>query len=198
MSIEPHRTAFPFLETERLVLRQATPDDSAAIFTIFTDPKVTEFHNLDLFQELDEAIAVIEHRTKAFESGSGIRWGIALKPNLKLIGSCGLTFCQGPDLNTAEIGYELISQRWRQGIMSEALSTILRYGFGTQKLDTVVARVMLDNIASKKLLEKLGFKSQGILNQQGFWKGQHHNLEQWVLKKAKFGSLQARGDGDSS
>jgi ribosomal-protein-alanine N-acetyltransferase len=43
---------------------------------------------------------------------------------------------------------------------------------------------MLDNIASKNLLEKLGFQSQGILKQHGFWKGKHHDLEQFVLTRA--------------
>ena len=42
---------------------------------------------------------------------------------------------------------------------------------------------MLDNTASKNLLEKLGFQSQGILKEHGFWKGKHHDLKQFVLTK---------------
>jgi ribosomal-protein-alanine N-acetyltransferase len=49
------------------------------------------------------------------------------------------------------------------------------------RLRFVTAEVMLDNIASKKLLSKLGFQSRGVLKQHGFWKGQHHDLEQFVL-----------------
>jgi len=48
----------------------------------------------------------------------------------------------------------------------------------------VVAQVMLDKIASKNLLEKLGFQSQGILKQHGFWKRKYHDLEQFVLTRA--------------
>jgi [ribosomal protein S5]-alanine N-acetyltransferase len=172
---------FPQLETKRLTLRQTTHTDAEAIFAIFSDPKVTQFHNLDTFVHIDEAIATIERRKKGFERDLGIRWGIARKQDNVSIGSCGFTWIK--EANAAEIGYELDSQFWKQGIMSEALRSILHYGFENKGLDFVVAKVMLENLASKKLLEKLGFSSQGILKQHGFWKGKHHDLERFVLTK---------------
>lgn len=176
--------AFPHLKTKRLLLRQATQEDTEAIFAVFCDPQVTQFHNLETFTAVDEAIEVIERRVKAFESGYGIRWGIARQQDNRLIGSCGFTWDR--NANAAEVGYELASQFWRQGIMSEALRALLQYGFEVIELEYVIAQVMLANVASKKLLQKLGFQSQGILQQHRFWKGQYHNLEQFVLTKAEF------------
>ncbi|PIG93114.1 GNAT family N-acetyltransferase [Gloeocapsopsis sp. IPPAS B-1203] len=173
--------AFPYLKTERLILRPATQADAEAIFTVFSDPQVTQFHNLDTFTHIDEAIEVIERRAKGFESGRGIRWGIARQQDNCLIGSCGFTWDK--QANAAEVGYELASQFWQQGIMSEALSAILQYGFETIGIQYVIAEVMLENIASKKLLQKLGFH-QGKWMQHGFWKGQYHDLEQFILTKA--------------
>ncbi len=72
--------------------------------------------------------------------------------------------------------------------MSEALSLILQYGFDTKGFDFVITQVMLDNIASQKLLGKLGFKSQEILEKEGFWKGKHHDLEQFILRRSEFKS----------
>jgi [ribosomal protein S5]-alanine N-acetyltransferase len=175
---------FPKLETERLLLRQATQEDAEAVFAVFSDPSVTQFHDLDTFTRLEEAIRVIERRAKGFESDRGIRWGIARKPDNYLIGSCGFTW--NKEANTAEIGYELASQFWRQGIMSEALRAILHYGFGNREVQFVIAQIMLENTASRKLLEKLGFQSQGILKEHGFWKGKHHDLEQFMLLKSEF------------
>lgn len=83
------------------------------------------------------------------------------------------------------MGYELASTYWGQGIMTEALQAILQFGFEEIDLRFVAAEVMLDNIASGKLLEKLGFQSQGVLKQHGFWKGQHHDLEQFALTKVE-------------
>ncbi|MEH1843236.1 MAG: GNAT family protein [Nostoc sp.] len=181
MSNDLSLSSFPQLETERLLLRETTLQDAEAIFAVFSDPRVTQFHNLDTFTSIEEAIALIVRRAKRFERGIGIRWGIARKQDNVMIGSCGFTW--NPQEQSAEIGYELANTFWRQGIMTEAVHTILQFGFEKMGLRFVVAQVMLDNIASKKLLEKLGFQSQGVLKQYGFFKGQFHDLEQFVLNK---------------
>ena len=70
--------------------------------------------------------------------------------------------------------------------MSEAITAILQYGFNSGEIQFVIAQVMLGNIASRGLLKKLGFQSQGILKKRGFWKGKHHDLEQFKLMKTEF------------
>lgn len=170
---------FPCFKTERLKLRQTTYEDAEAVFTVFSDPKVTKFHNLDTFTHLDQANRVIARRIKDFSTGRGIRWGIIHQKYNYLIGSCGFTWNNSE--NGAEVGYELKSQFWQQGIMTEALSAIVQYGFASRNLHFVVAQIMLANVASRKLLEKLGFQSQGIIKKQGFWKGEYHDLEQFIL-----------------
>lgn len=70
--------------------------------------------------------------------------------------------------------------------MSEALWAILNYGFEIEGVQFVIAEIMLENEASRRLLEKLGFQSQGVLKGRGFWKGQHHDLEQFMLTQSKF------------
>ena len=188
MSNDFSLSSFPQLETERLLLRETRLQDAEAIFAVFSDPGVTQFQDLDTFTSIEEAMsttgyayAVIERRAKRFERGDAIRWGIARKQDNVVIGSCGFTW--NPQENAAEIGYELANTFWRQGIMTEAVRTILQFGFEKMGLRFVLAQVMLDNIASKKLLEKLGFQSQGVLKQCGFFKGQFHDLEQFVLNK---------------
>ncbi|MEH2180963.1 GNAT family N-acetyltransferase [Nostoc sp.] len=183
MSNDFSPSPFPQLETDRLLLRETTLQDAEAIFAVFSDPSVTQFHDLDTFTSIKQAIAVIGRRAKRFEEGEGIRWGIIHKQDNVLIGSCGFTW--NPQEHSAEVGYELASTFWRQGIMTEAVSTILQFGFQKMGLRFVVAQVMLENIASKKLLEKLGFHSQGVLKQYGFFKGQYHDLEQFLLKNKK-------------
>lgn len=172
---------FPNLETPRLRLRQATEADAEAIFSLFSDPQMTQFHDLDTFTHLDQARAVIERRKMGFESNRGIRWAIALKPSNSLIGSCGFTWDRAT--NQAEVGYELAREFWRQGIMVEALSIIFSYGFEVENLRHIIAEVMVDNLASTQLLKKLGFQSQCMLREHGFWKGKHHDLERFVLSK---------------
>ena len=57
--------SFPQLETARLLLRQETPEDAEAVLAVFSDPAVTQFHDLDTFTTLKEAVGVIERRAKA-------------------------------------------------------------------------------------------------------------------------------------
>ena len=176
-------TLFPNLKTKRLNLRQTTIKDVEAIFAIFSDPQVTRFHNLDTFTQMNEAVKVIEQRSKGFEGRRGIRWGIACQSDNHLIGSSGFTWNQ--KATAAEVGYELASQFWRQGIMREALCAILQYGFD-RKLEFIIAEVMLDNAVSKRLLAKLGFESQGVFEKHGFWQGKYHDLERFILTKSNF------------
>ena len=183
MSQDFSSASFPRLETKRLLLRQTTLEDVEAVFAVFSDPKVTQFHNRDRLIYLHEASQIIERRAKGFKSGRGIRWAIAVRQNNYLIGSCGFTWHR--QANAAEVGYELSSQYWRQGIMSEALRAILQYGFIDREIQFVIADIMIKNIASKKLLEKLGFQSQGILEKHGFWKAQHHDLERFKMTKTE-------------
>ncbi|MGB3787884.1 MAG: GNAT family N-acetyltransferase [Phormidesmis sp.] len=184
MSQDFSLTPFLGLETKRLWLRQATQEDTEAVFAVFSDSKVTRFHDLNTFTHLDEAIGVIERWVRGFENGYRIRWGIACKQNNYLIGSCG--FRWDKEVNAAVVGYELASEFWRQGIMSEALHAILQYGFERRGMQFVIAEIMLENVASRRLLEKLGFQSQGVLKERGFWKGEHHDLEQFVLTRSGF------------
>lgn len=84
-------TSFPYLETKRLLLRDATMEDAKAVFAVFSDSKVTQFHDMDTLTRIDDAIKVIERRKQGFESRRGIRWGIARKDDNYIIGSCGFT-----------------------------------------------------------------------------------------------------------
>lgn len=82
---------FPDLETPRLWLRQATEADTDAIFSLFSDSRVTQFHDLNTFTQLDDARALMERRKVGFETDRGICRSIALKSSNSIIGFCGFT-----------------------------------------------------------------------------------------------------------
>ncbi|MGF1482095.1 MAG: GNAT family N-acetyltransferase [Cyanophyceae cyanobacterium] len=71
---------FPCLETERLWLRSTTKLDAEAILAIFSDPQVTQYHDLAPLTDISQALEIVERRAKGFARGVGIRWGIAQKP----------------------------------------------------------------------------------------------------------------------
>ncbi len=172
---------FPALQTARLILRETVEADAAAIYAIFSDPAVTRHYNLQTFTNVEEARQLVQRRRKRFETGHSIRWGIALKDGAQLIGSCGLIF--DAEHPKAELGYEIASTHWNKGYAGEALHAVLAYAFETLAPQQIVAHVMPGNDASKHLLLKLGFVSEGVIAKAGFWNEQHHDLERFARER---------------
>lgn len=173
---------FPQIETNNLVLREMELSDAEAIFQIYADNDVTKYIDMETATDLAQAKFLVNRRVELFRSGQRIRWGIARKDDNIIIGSCGFTQWN-KNSHQAEIGYELAKKHWRKGIMTEALEAVIYFGFQRMELNRIEALVMLENIASITLLEKLGFREEGILREYGYWKGKFHDLKMFSLLK---------------
>lgn len=175
---------FPVLETERLLLRAFSLADVGGVFEIFSRADVSAWLEFEPMQSLEEAERRVRGRMGLFERGMGYRWAIVLKdaPE-KLIGSCGY-FHIRIDTQTFEIGYELHPDFWRQGIMTEALTAVLDYSFSEAALRPVhrlEALVDPGNVASIRLLQKLGFVEECVRREFGFWKGKYQDVKLFAL-----------------
>jgi ribosomal-protein-alanine N-acetyltransferase len=170
---------FPTLRTSRLVLREFTPTDAPAVFEIFSYEGVTRYHNVDTMTSLDQAEKIVSARMALFPNQWGVRWAITwIEDADKVIGSCGL-YMANKEFRSAEIGFELHPDYWRLGLMSEALTAALNFGYSDSfffELNRVQALTSLDNIASINLLKKLGFHPEGILRDCGYWDHRFHDL----------------------
>ena len=156
--------SFPQIETKNLLLRRIHPADASALFKILADDEVTEFYDDDAFTDISQASDQIEAWENGFKNKDCIRWGITSKEEGYIIGSCGF-YGFHTRYQRATIGYELARNYWRQGIMTEALSAVINYGFGDSELNRIEAVVMPENTASIKMLEKLGFRNEGLLEE---------------------------------
>jgi ribosomal-protein-alanine N-acetyltransferase len=168
MSIDSIFQSFPQLETKRLVLRRLQGTDSDALYSILGDEEVTRYYDDATFTQVSQANEQIEAWENGFLHRRCIRWGITRKEDGVLIGTCGYYGIHPWHLR-ASIGYELGRQFWRQGLMTEALNAIIDLGFKAMNLNRIDALVMPDNIASIRLLEKIGFKNEGLLREYENW-----------------------------
>jgi len=149
-------TPFPQLSTERLLLRQLTPTDATAIFTLRSDERVNRYLDRPACRSLEEAAAFVEKITDGIAQGKSLYWVVCLREDPLPIGTiCLWNFSQ--DHPTAEVGYELRPDFQGQAIMSEALGCVLAYALGTLGLHTVEAYTHPENAASEKLLRRHGF-----------------------------------------
>ncbi|MBV8327023.1 GNAT family protein [Chryseobacterium sp.] len=161
---------FPVLETERLILRQLTLQDTQDLFEYFSLDEVMEYYDLAPFKTLEDAQQIIQHFNSEFEKGKGFRWALELKSNGKVIGTCGYHNWYREHFR-AEIGYELNPIFWKQSFMKEAILPILTFGFESMRLHRVDAFTDPSNIASEKLLLSISFKEEGVLRDYFFEKG---------------------------
>lgn len=93
-------------------------------------------------------------------------------------------------MRSGNIGYDLNNNYWGQGIMTEAVSAVLKRVYSGSlrcgELNRIQADTIPGNIASEKVLLKLGFKEEGIRRQSGYWKGRYHDLKCYSLLRDEF------------
>ena len=78
------------------------------------------------------------------------------KSNNEFLGWCGLKY--NPELNETDIGFRFFENHWNIGFATESAKACLKYGFEKLSLKSIVGRAMVENVASIKVLEKIGLK----------------------------------------
>jgi [ribosomal protein S5]-alanine N-acetyltransferase len=153
----------PQFETDRLVLRPVTAKDAAALHRISNETGVRRY----LWD--DEAVgkatirAVISQSIRMFsERGIGL-FGARRRGSEDLIGFCGFVQLEG--MEEPELAYELTPQAaWGDGLATEASLACLRHAFEDAALERVIAGADAENVASLRVMEKLGMRNVGTPN----------------------------------
>lgn len=150
----------PTIQTPRLLLRPFTMDDVGDSYRLNLDPEVTRFTGDGGVVSHNE----IERRIREDVIGDYDKFGygrmaVILKKENCFIGFAGLKYL--PDLNETDLGYRLERNCWGQGLATEAGKACLEYGFEKLGLETITSMVLPENLASIRVLDKLGFKPDG-------------------------------------
>ncbi|WP_371805005.1 GNAT family N-acetyltransferase [Candidatus Lokiarchaeum ossiferum] len=178
--------SFPELETPRLWLKKMSRKHANELMEFWGDDEVTRYTDFNSFKEIQKIEKTINWVNSRFKDKYGIRWGIFLKENSKLIGTCGFNSWITDRGNKSEIGYDLHRKYWRKGYMFESLYKMITYGFQEMKLHRIEADVDPNNMGSQKLLEKLHFTKEGCLRDNGYWKGQYWTTLIYGLLEKEF------------
>jgi len=181
--------SIPRLETERLKLRAIFPADANEIFALLSDPKVTLHHEMEPLASIQQAHAMIDNFTNWFQRNQAVRWGILRKDTDEMIGTCCFdTFHL--KFQSVNLGYNLRPDCWGNGFATEAIHKIIELAF-TQGIAGPVNRIQAitvpENIASEKVLTKLGFSKEGLMRHYGFWKGEFRDMNLFSLLKSDIG-----------
>lgn len=154
----------PTLTTERLRLRPFTGADAAALFALHSNAHVLRYWDSPPWSTFERADHFITACDGMAMNGSGARVAVARLSDDAFIGWCGLTRWNS-DHRTASLGYCFDAAAWGHGFATEAARALLAWGFDTLPLNRVQAETDTRNVASARVLEKLGFVREGTLRE---------------------------------
>lgn len=148
-------TPFPNLATERLNLRQIIIEDLNEFFILKSDERLLKYYDAKA-KTYEEVRQFLQKTNVEINKNECIVWGIALKNENRLIGSiCFWNISE--EQSKAEIGYELMLNWQGKGIMQEAITAVIEYGFHNMKLQLIEGFPNPNHSKSVKLLERNNF-----------------------------------------
>lgn len=157
-------------ETQRLWLRPLYTGDATAFFRLHQDVRSSRFSGERPLQNATDAESLLLNYDHYQRYGYG-RWALLHKPTRNFIGFCGLRFIR--ETGDTDIGFRLDPAYWHQGLATEAAFKALALGFEQYQLDSIIGRVQPANVASLRLLNKLGlrFERQWLEAGHLWWQG---------------------------
>lgn len=157
---------YDFFETKRLWLKLCTPDDAAFIYRLVNSPDWLQYIGDRKVYSVEDAVRYIEDKMLAQHQQLGYgNYVLIRKEDGIKIGVCGLY--DRPGLDSIDIGYAMLPECTGQGFAFEAANRLLYaawYEIGIQKIQAITT---MDNIASQKILDKLGLVYSGIKRLEG-------------------------------
>lgn len=178
--LEINFNPFPIITTPRLILRAIVAEDAEEIFALRSDAEVMKYIDRPLAKIAEEAIEFIKKNIDQIAANEGISWAISLKPGNALIGNIAF-WKVDKENHRAEIGYMLHKAFHQKGIMQEALTAVLQFGFNAMHLHSVEANINPDNEASKRILLKNNFKQEAYFKENFYFDGKFLDSEIYSL-----------------
>lgn len=159
------------LTTPRLLLREWVHDDLLALFELDSDPETVRYvaYGPSALDECRRDLAWhIEQQTVSSRSSYSL--AVCFRDTQRAVGWCAITVVSRKH-HEGELGYALNRRYWGRGYIPEAAHALLGFGFGALALHRIFATCHPENIASKRVLEKLGMRQEGYLREHKWSKG---------------------------
>ena len=149
------------LETSRLILRKVVREDALPMFHNWaSDPEVTKFLTWPTYGSVEAAYPILERWIMEYENPDFYQWMIEWKELGQPIGSISVVNHRD-DIGEAEIGYCIGRNWWHQGIMTEALSAVMKYLFEEVGVNRIEAKHDPKNPNSGAVMRKCGMFYEG-------------------------------------
>ncbi|HMJ46454.1 MAG TPA: GNAT family N-acetyltransferase [Ferruginibacter sp.] len=159
------------IETLRLYLREFREEDATGMYLLNNDEDVIRFTEDRPFVSLEEAASLIRNYDQYSKYHCG-RLTVLLKNTGEYAGWCGLKYDE--DANETNLGFRFMKSLWNNGYATEAAIACIDYGFSKLKTGRITGRVLRENTASVKVLQKAGLQ---------YWKDEMFHDRQGLVYK---------------
>jgi len=153
---------FPNLKSDRLCFREINEKDFPEVMLLRGNRETMKFIPRPLITTKEEALAHINLLLSNKEENNAINWVIMEKDNDSLIGIIGFFRTQHENFRS-ELGYMTLPEYHNKGYITEAIKTILTFGFDVLHLHAVTAIIDPNNFASARVLKKMVSEKKDIL-----------------------------------
>ena len=153
------------INTNRLTLRRFTREDAPDMFRNWVnDADVCRYLSWEPHGDIENTKAIVNSWLIAYEQADNYNWAIALKSTNEVIGSIAVIDFNEKHKN-CEVGYCIGQAYWQKGITTEALEAVMKFLFEEVGLNRIQAKHDVQNIASGKVMQKVGMQMEGTLRE---------------------------------
>jgi ribosomal-protein-alanine N-acetyltransferase len=146
----------PTIETARLRLRPLAEDDIQVWASqLYADPDVTRYLPGSNASPIERTERLYKHFTEHWPRYGFGEWAVTDRESGDFLGQCGLNHID--NISETEIDYALAKPAWGRGLATEAAGAAVRFAFETAGLTRLIGFVIPEHIASRRVLERLGF-----------------------------------------
>ena len=171
------------LRTARLHLRPTRLSDSSLLWPHVADPELSRWMTWDPHQDEGVTRVFLDSTVRDRLRGSSFAWVMLEEGQFRGFISLGSVqrVVMGVRLDKAELGYWVVRDHQGKGLMTEAASAVIAFGFRTLHLHKIWVRAMVPNVTSVRVIEKLGFTRVGLMRREVKRRGRWTDLVQWEM-----------------
>ncbi len=175
----------PRLETARLLLRPMEQRDAADMFDYARRADTTRYLLWDPHPSIGYTKSYLAMIGRFYRKGQFFDWAIVEKASGRMIGTCGFTNLAEKH-RLGEVGYVLNPAYHGRGYATEAVGAIIAFGFETLELHRIEGRYMIENIPSRRVMERCGLLFEGIRRESMLVKGRYRDIGVCALLKEEY------------
>lgn len=183
----------PELHTPRLTLRRMMVADTGDMYEYACRQDVTRYLTWYPHPDREYTREYLQYLGKRYAAGMFYDWAVVYEPDCKMVGTCGFTAFH-PANDCAEVGYVLNPEYWGKGIATEALTRVLQFAFEELGVNRVEARFMEDNVRSRRVMEKVGMRFEGVMREAMLVKGGYVSVGICSILRSEWQTMQREED----